>query len=306
MRDDRGQVRISAIIPAFNAEPWLEEAVRSVYAQTSPVFEIIVVNDGSVDMTGDLARSLGCRVVDLAVNSGEGIARNTGIHCATGDVIAWLDADDYWAPRHVEVLVGLLDRFPEAAVACAAVEYVGLRSGVNRGYAPVDAPGNIFWKAVRDWVHPIIGSLIRRQALLDIGGFSTIHGPSVDYDMWLRLAREHLFIATHDVTSYWRWHPHQQSRNLGAQLAAVYRYRRAFLENNLKGRYPDDARRFEELIRYLWKSDFDAGLKQGNIDLCRTLFATADEIPGIGRADIETRQDALQNLTHKIIAGFET
>jgi glycosyltransferase involved in cell wall biosynthesis len=57
MRDDRGQVRISAIIPAFNAEPWLGEAVRSVHAQTSPVFEIIVVNDGSADEIPGIGRA---------------------------------------------------------------------------------------------------------------------------------------------------------------------------------------------------------------------------------------------------------
>jgi glycosyltransferase involved in cell wall biosynthesis len=297
-------VKISAVIPAFNAEQWLETAISSVRAQTMPVSEIIVVNDGSIDRTADVARSLGCTVVDLAVNSGEGTARNAGMNRATGDAIAWLDADDYWAPRHVEVLAGLLDRNPEATVACAAVERVGLRSGVVLGYAPVEAPGNIFWKAARDWAHPIIGSLIRRQALLDIGGFSTIHGPSVDYDMWLRLAYDHLFVATHEVTSYWRWHPDQQSRDYGAQLAAVYRYRRAFLEDVLKGRSPEDAERFADLMLYLWKRDFDTALKQGHLDECRAILEAAGEIPVLGEGEVEKRRDAMQSRARNMMAGL--
>lgn len=297
------ELKISAIIPAYNAEPWIEEAIRSILAQTSPVSEIIVVNDGSTDMTGAIARSLGCRVVDHAVNSGDGVARNTGIHLATGDTIAWLDADDYWAPHHIEVLTGLLARYPEATVACAAVERVGLRSGINTGYAPVDAPGNIFWHAARDWLHPIIGALMRRQALVDIGGFSTINGPSIDYDMWLRLSRDHMFIATHEVTSYWRWHPDQQSRDYGAQLAAVYRYRREFLERHLKDRYPEDVARFEALMHDIWKEDFDEALKQGDLDLCRAVFESNGDIPMLDNADLQARQDALHHLSHQKVPG---
>jgi glycosyltransferase involved in cell wall biosynthesis len=289
-------MKVSAIIPAYNAEPWIEEAITSIQTQSMPVHELIVVDDRSTDRTAELARSLGADVVQIAVNSGDGVARNAGLYRATGDVIAWLDADDYWAPHHVDVLTGLLDRHPQASVACAAVQRFGLRTGVTIGYAPVGEPANIFWQAAKDWLHPIIGAMMRREALLDIGGFAIDPRSSVDYDMWLRVSRRHDFIATREVTSFWRWHPKQQSSNYGLQLNAVYAFRRRYLDRELKDGYPQDAQRFVGIMRQMWKKDFDTGLRAGDLLLCTAVFEAQGFVPDLDPAVVQECRAALQRL----------
>jgi GT2 family glycosyltransferase len=289
-------MKISAIIPAYNASSFIKEAITSIQVQTRPVDEIIVIDDASTDGTAELARALGAQVCTLQENSGSGAARNKGLRAASGDAIAWLDADDYWAPSHIEILEALLKNHPTASVAAGAVQRFGLRHEIIRGYAPYDSPGNIFWSAVKDWIHPIIGALIVRKALLSIGGFSTDKRASEDYDMWLRLSRNHLFIGTPEVTSYWRWHQTQQSQAYGAQLAAVYYYRRKFLDSELRNNSPEEAGRFASIMRTSWKADFDTGCVKRDYQLCNAIYDAREQIPGLSPVAMETRQSALLAL----------
>ncbi len=289
-------MKVTAIIPAYNAAPWIGDAIRSIQGQTVPVHELVVVDDCSSDETAAIACSLGAEVLALAVNGGEGVARNAGLARATGDMIAWLDADDLWAPHHLQVLGSLFDRHPQASVACAAVERFGLRSGINNGYAPVDAPANIFWTAARDWLHPIIGAMMRADALREIGGFATNCRASVDYDMWLRLSRNHSFIATREVTSFWRWHAAQQSSDYGSQLAAVYAFRRQYLDGELTGKHPADAERFAEIMRGTWNADVALAVKNDDPSLCARLLEVHDLIPGLDEAAVIRACDALARL----------
>jgi glycosyltransferase involved in cell wall biosynthesis len=289
-------VKITAIIPAYNASSYISEAIASVQNQTRPVDELIVIDDGSTDGTAELARSLGARVETLPINSGEGVARNTGLAMATGDAIAWLDADDYWAPNHIGVLEALIQKHPTASIACAAVQRFGLRNERITGRVPHDTPKNIFWYAVNDWVHPIIGTLMMRKALLDIGGFSIEKRASVDYDMWLRISRNHLFIATSEVTSYWRWHPAQQSQDFGAQLGAVYHFRRRYWDSEIKNGNVVDAKRYITIITNRWKMDFDRGCKNRDTQLCKAIYDCRVIIPGLKSAEIERRRVVLSLL----------
>ena len=242
-------MKVSAIVPVYNGEPWLSEALDSIKNQTKPVHELIVVDDGSTDRSAEIAAEAGAKVVSLEQNSGEGAARNAGLNCAVGDVIAWLDADDVWAPSHVAVLSSLLERHPEATAAFAAVQRFGLRNELIRGHVPVGKPTNVFWAAVDDWVHTTIGSMTRRDALLSLGGFSTDTRHAVDYDLWLRLSRDHLFVATHEITSFWRWHELQQSQNYGKQLQAVYDFRRRYLAEEKRSGDPKVASRLDRRIK---------------------------------------------------------
>jgi len=100
---------VSVIIPAWNAEKYLAESLASVTAQTLASHEIIVVDDGSTDGTVDLAATIpGVRVMGIA-HAGIGAARNAGVREASGDLLAFLDADDRWSPdklaRQVQVLI---------------------------------------------------------------------------------------------------------------------------------------------------------------------------------------------------------
>jgi glycosyltransferase involved in cell wall biosynthesis len=93
---------VTVVIPAYNAAKTIERALASVFAQLASPAEIIVVDDGSLDDTAELARAAGARVI-CQPNAGTGAARNTGIRAATGTWIALLDADDEWMPDKLAV-----------------------------------------------------------------------------------------------------------------------------------------------------------------------------------------------------------
>jgi glycosyltransferase involved in cell wall biosynthesis len=101
MRDDP---LISTIIPVYNGERYLAEAIESVLAQTYRNIEIIVVDDGSTDGSAEVAKYYGSPVqYYIQTNSGAGAARNRGIGLAQGNFLAFLDADDLWMPDKLEL-----------------------------------------------------------------------------------------------------------------------------------------------------------------------------------------------------------
>ena len=89
-------MKISVVIPAYNAARFLPRCLKSVFAQTLQPEEVIVVDDGSTDSTAEVAEALGARVINRR-NGGLSAARNTGIKGASSEWIALLDADDLWA-----------------------------------------------------------------------------------------------------------------------------------------------------------------------------------------------------------------
>jgi glycosyltransferase involved in cell wall biosynthesis len=108
-----GTLPITVVIPAFNAEHFIKEAIVSVQAQTARPKEIIVVNDGSTDRTASIAKEMGARVIDQA-NGGLCAARNAGISAATEPWIALLDADDIWEREKLEYQWEALRLSPDA------------------------------------------------------------------------------------------------------------------------------------------------------------------------------------------------
>lgn len=110
-----GQSAVSVIIPAYNVAHCLRTCLDSVFGQTLPPHEVIVVNDGSTDATAAVARGYGDRIrYREQPNAGQGAARNVGLSLATGEFIAFLDADDYWKPAFLERCVRFLAEHPEA------------------------------------------------------------------------------------------------------------------------------------------------------------------------------------------------
>ena len=102
--------KVSVVIPAFNAEKFLAEAIESVFSQSHPAHELIVVNDGSSDQTAYIARSFGERVFVIdKQNGGVSAARNHGAQHATGEWLLFLDADDVMVPTALQHLLELTD-----------------------------------------------------------------------------------------------------------------------------------------------------------------------------------------------------
>jgi glycosyltransferase involved in cell wall biosynthesis len=177
---------VSVVIPAHNAEDTIDETLRSVRSQTHHALEIIVVDDGSRDQTASIARrhceiDLRVRLIDQA-NAGVAAARNTGWQAARSHLIAFVDADDLWAPTKIEQQLAALRR---------ADDKVGL---VYCWYSVIDSEGSVAgepyrpcWRGdvlERSFLGNFVGNgstaLVRRQALIDANGFdSRLRGRTV-------------------------------------------------------------------------------------------------------------------------------
>jgi glycosyltransferase involved in cell wall biosynthesis len=184
-------MRVSVIIPTYNSAPLVVEAVESVLAQTRPAAEVIVVDDGSTDDTADRLARYGERVRYICqANARVAAARNTGLRAATGEVIAFLDADDAWHPRKLEQQVAALEANPELGLLATGVfAWPGDWPDICDGAAPA----SIRRCQLRDLlpVNPLTTSsvVVRRVVLDRAGEFDTeLFGPE-DYDLWLRCSR---------------------------------------------------------------------------------------------------------------------
>ena len=105
---------VSCIIPAYNAERFLAEAIRSALDQTRPLHEIVVVNDASTDGTADVARAFGDQVHLVEIeHAGIMGATDAGLAASTGELVACLDADDLWVPEKTALQVKLLQSRPD-------------------------------------------------------------------------------------------------------------------------------------------------------------------------------------------------
>ena len=115
---------VSVIIPAYNSASTIIRALQSVVTQTRAPKEIIVVDDASTDETREIAANFAStsliplRVITQPANGGPSVARNTGWDAATGDYIAFLDADDQWHPRKIELQYPVMHNQPEATMSC--------------------------------------------------------------------------------------------------------------------------------------------------------------------------------------------
>jgi glycosyltransferase involved in cell wall biosynthesis len=121
---------ISVVIPCYNAARFLAETLRSVLAQTRPPFEVIVVDDGSVDESAAVAKRFGAPVrVIRQPNQGESAARNRGIDGATGEWVAFLDADDVWAPEKLARQWAAVQGRPEIVCCHSGFYLFGAQTG---------------------------------------------------------------------------------------------------------------------------------------------------------------------------------
>jgi glycosyltransferase involved in cell wall biosynthesis len=226
---------VSVVIPCFNAEAYIGEALESVAAQTRRPLEVLVTDDASTDGSAGVVRSFeGVRLLQNPVNLGNALARNRGLLEARGDVVAFLDADDIWLPHHLETVVPMLEAHPETAVGFSAVEHFGSRSGVWLVDLPEDGPFDAFQACLEATCVPQMSAVVRRDVLAAVGHYrqpDPIYPYASDYDLWLRIARRWPFVYTREVTARYRWHSSQLSQTAREkQVERIYFYRRLLLD----------------------------------------------------------------------------
>lgn len=172
---------VSVIVPAFQADTFLQQAVESILAQTRPVHEVIVVDDGSTDATPAVAARLAeewpCVTVLTQENRGQSAARNAGIECATGDLVTFLDADDRMVLERVEMQLGHFAAHPGVDIVIGQK-----RDELEAGATPIP------YEASRDRrIRPdyVMSMMVRREIFSRAGLF----------DVGLRLAEEQEWLS---------------------------------------------------------------------------------------------------------------
>jgi glycosyltransferase involved in cell wall biosynthesis len=187
-------VPVSIVLPAYNAQRFLAQALDSVLAQTHTQFELILVDDGSTDGTLAIAREYERRDPRVrAVTQPNGrIARalNRGIELAQHEWIARMDADDVMEPNRLERQLAFVDANPDLAVASSLVLYIDDNDRViGRGRSPFTDRRTVARYIKRNRVvafnHP--AALIRKSVLLEVGGYRPEFVPAEDCDLWNRI-----------------------------------------------------------------------------------------------------------------------
>jgi len=185
----------SVVIPAYNVEDFVCEALDSVAAQTISDYEIIVVDDGSTDGTSSKISSwakehplVKLRLIKQA-NKGIGGARNTGIQNARGVFVAFLDADDFWLEKKLEFVADHIKLAPNIDLICHD-EWLEINNADRKHstYGPYTTYRYLLFKGN---CISTSATVVRRQKILEVGGFSEdmqFNGVE-DYDLWLRLAQ---------------------------------------------------------------------------------------------------------------------
>jgi glycosyltransferase involved in cell wall biosynthesis len=184
-------VRVTTVIPAYNSARVIGRAIDSALRQSTPPFEIIVVDDGSTDGTGAVAAAYGppVRVLQQA-NAGAAAARNAGVAQARGDLIAFLDADDEWLPGKLEAQVAHMEAHPQTALVGTATRMVD-REGklvlitMERGVLAQRVPELMMYRNMIQTSSAVVRTSAVRQ--LD-GPFHTGLAPIEDWHLWIRMA----------------------------------------------------------------------------------------------------------------------
>lgn len=186
--DENRAWRISAIIPTFNREQWLAGAIESVLKQTSPVLELIVVDDGSTDGTAQLVQQYENVKYVHQHQRGPSAARNAGARHARGDWLAFLDSDDRWMPKKIERQVAFLNA--HTALHAVYTNEIWTRNGkrVNQGKRHRKSGGWIFEQCVPLCIISPSSIMLSRQLWQESGGFDEALPACEDYDLWLRIA----------------------------------------------------------------------------------------------------------------------
>jgi glycosyltransferase involved in cell wall biosynthesis len=190
---------VSVVIPTFNRWPMVAEAIASVMAQRRVDFELIIVDDGSIDETGARlpglieALSPAYRPVSIlrTENYGPAAARNRGVAAARASFIAFLDSDDLWETGKLERQLEYMRQKPECLVSQTEEIWRRCRVRVNSGWRHHKRAGDFFFDSLRTCLISPSAVMMRTSVFRELGGFDEDMRAAEDYDLWLRLLLEH-------------------------------------------------------------------------------------------------------------------
>ncbi len=190
--------KVSIVLPTYNRANSILRAVESVLSQTYPEFELLIIDDGSTDNTGQVIseiRDERVRYFEQPVNRGVSAARNEGIRLAAYDYIAFQDSDDFWLPDKLEKQMKVFTEKPEAGLVYCTLE--GTRADGTRIVMPspsmpmADKAGNIYERLLKGNIIGAPAAVVRRACLEKVGIFDETLQCLEDWELFLRIAKEY-------------------------------------------------------------------------------------------------------------------
>jgi glycosyltransferase involved in cell wall biosynthesis len=241
-------MKFSVVIPCYNAERWIVETLESVVAQTLAPQEILVIDDGSSDRSVVLVTALiAASAVPIKLlrseRQGPAVARNVGIGAATGDWIAFLDADDWWQPEHLARICQAVETSGDV-VYLAAAEHFSIN--VNRVVSRSDSPFSTLKQQIDHATYfslyqqhgllELSAAAVCRQRLQEVGGFKPEFRGAEDFELIMRAVHGHTLAYDPVPSSYYRCNnPDSHSRQLALDADCLTAFFRSL--QSLQGRY---------------------------------------------------------------------
>lgn len=207
--------KVSVIMPAYNAEKYIKEAIDSILAQTFTDFEFIIIDDGSTDGTAEIIRTYhDCRIKYLknAQNAGIVFSLNRGLDIARGVYIARMDADDISLPERFEKQTVYMDEHPDIAVCGTAMELFCDSKVIGRRFPskePEKLKVDLFFSC--GIAHPSV--MMRRAVITRLGGYDPMYNGMEDYELWCRVAETYRLTVLPEILLRYRIHHAQVTQN---------------------------------------------------------------------------------------------
>ena len=233
---------VSVIIPCYNQGHFLGEAIESVFKQTYPHYEIIVVDDGSTDETANVAAGFG-RVRCLSQkNQGLAAARNAGLEASKGSYLVFLDADDRLLPNALRDGIKSLNSHPECAFVYGHVQLISANGLPLSSPRQFDPQGDHYLELLRHNYIWTPGAVIYCRGVFDfVTGFNSRFNASADFDLNARISRLFPICCSETVVLEYRRHDESMSRDFAQMLKSAVIARRLQWESVSGNRQYEEA-----------------------------------------------------------------
>jgi glycosyltransferase involved in cell wall biosynthesis len=263
---------VSVILAAYNAEHYLREAIASILNQTFTDFEFIIIDDGSTDRTKAIIESINDPRIKLISRANKGLtpSLNEALQLAQGEFIARMDADDLSTPRRFELQLSYLREHPEVVLLGGAYDLI---DDAGRYLTTITPPGDdatLQEHALSGRTpicHPL--AMMRRDAMLKVGGYDETFKVAQDLDLWLKLGEVGKLAAVKEVLLQYRQHEESVSeKKQELQVANMKRAcESAYARRGINRKFQGDAgwratsgkeSKFKYALQYGWWA-FNAG-----------------------------------------------
>lgn len=259
MKDKKNKT-VSVILPVFNGELFIADAINSVLEQTIAPCEIIVIDDGSNDKTSRVVLGFGDKVKYVRKeNGGVATARNLGLKYAIGKFIAFIDADDLWAKNKLEIQLNLIEKTKDLNIVIGFTQIIPITMNVDR--AILDANPKVLL------LYVLGCTLIKRSIFFEVGNFDEEMILSEDTDWFFRTMEAGIQIELHnDIVQFYRVHQNNitndKKRNHLYQIKAYKKSldRRRKLGKGTVPAFPKP-NNLEEMTTYWKNKGFENGLR---------------------------------------------